>query len=311
MYFVTLILSLPTENATLRMRSWRTLKAIGSAALRDGVYLLPDLGDCRAALDGVATEVNAGGGTAYVLPVDAPEDQFMAMFDRTEDYAAIVRDVNVAMAELSGETASDSLKSARKLRKVFTGIGAVDYFPGEAKAQTDSALTDLERRIAQVMSPDEPHFVEQPVKRLRIEDYRNRVWATRRRPWVDRLASAWLIRRYIDPDATILWLTAPADCPDDGLGFDFDGATFTHVGGRVTFEVIAESFGLQDEALKRLGAIVHYLDVGGLQPAEAVGIESVLKGMRDAITDDDQLLVVTSSVFDGLLSSFKTGAKNG
>jgi hypothetical protein len=114
-----------------------------------------------------------------------------------------------------------------------------------------------------------------------------------------------LIKRFIDPQARILWLVRPADCPPDALGFDFDGATFSHIGSRVTFEVLAASFGLQERtAVAQLGLLVHYLDVGGVQPPEAAGIESVLNGMRESIQHDDQLLSAASAVFDGLLMSF-------
>lgn len=107
---------------------------------------------------------------------------------------------------------------------------------------------------------------------------------------MDRLASAWLIRRFIDSDAQILWLESPGDCPKDALGFDFDGATFSHNGQRVTFETLQESFLLQTPDLGRLAGLVHYLDVGGAQPAEASGIEGVLAGLRESTTDDDPLL---------------------
>lgn len=114
--------------------------------------------------------------------------------------------------------------------------------------------------------------------------------AERQRPWVDRLASAWLVRRFIDPQARIHWIASPQECPADALGFDFDGATFSHVGSRVTFEVLLASFGLEQPALARLGLLVHYLDVGGIEPAESAGVESILAGLREALCDDDQLL---------------------
>lgn len=100
-----------------------------------------------------------------------------------------------------------------------------------------------------------------------------------------------------------------ADCPADALGFDFDGATFTHVGARVTFEVLLTSFGLETPALQRFGALVHFLDVGGVQPPEAAGIEGTLAGLRDTILDDDQLFALASHIFDGLLASFVKGQK--
>jgi hypothetical protein len=139
-------------------------------------------------------------------------------------------------------------------------------------------------------------------------DYRGRTWATRQRPWADRLACAWLIRRHIDPQARFLWLNEPANCPPEALGFDFDGATFSHVGAKVSFEVLLESFDLEQPALKRLGALVHFLDAGGVEPPEAIGIERVLAGLLEAITDDDQLMLVASGVFEGLRVAFETGA---
>ncbi|KRG78042.1 chromate resistance protein, partial [Stenotrophomonas acidaminiphila] len=164
----------------------------------------------------------------------------------------------------------------------------------------------LEMACARLQAPDEPGFVAGTIQRLRTADYQGRLWATRQRPWVDRLASAWLIRRFIDPEARILWLAHPADCPPEALGFDFDGATFSHVGHRVTFEVLAASFGLEQGPIARVGLLVHYLDVGGAPPPEALGVESVLAGLRDSVADDDQLLERACAVFDGLLASFRS-----
>ena len=171
----------------------------------------------------------------------------------------------------------------------------------------DQALQALELVCAHLLSPDEPQAMAGSIARLHPADYQGRTWATRQCPWVDRLASAWLIRRFIDPQARILWLASPADCPADALSFDFDGATFTHVGNRVTFEVLAASFGLEQQAIARLGLLVHYLDVGGVQPPEAAGIESVLGGLRETLTRDDQLLTAACAIFDGLLASFDKG----
>ena len=167
-----------------------------------------------------------------------------------------------------------------------------------------AALQSLEQDARSLLSPDEPQTTQQPIARLDVQAYRGRVWATRQRPWVDRLASAWLIRRFIDPDARFIWLKSPADCPQAALGFDFDGAAFSHVGARVTFETLLASFGLETPPLLRLGLLVHSLDSGGVQPPEAIGVERVLAGMREAITDDDQLMLVAAGVFEGLLTAF-------
>lgn len=311
MNLIALILSLPTENATVRQRAWRALKASGAAVLRDGVYLMPERDDCRAMLNTLAVDVTGAGGTAYVLRVETDEDaHFVAMFDRSADYSALLAEVGHAREMLCVDTVQDVLKQVRKLRKSFAALVAIDFFPGETQYQADGALHDLELVCARVLSPDEPQVMGGAISRRQASDYQGRIWATRQRPWVDRLASAWLIRRFIDPQARVLWLATPADCPADALGFDFDGAMFSHVGSRVTFEVLVASFGLEQPALARLGLLVHYLDVGGVQPPEAAGIESVLTGMRERITDDDQLLATACGIFDGLLASFDKETQN-
>lgn len=309
MNLIALILSLPTENTTIRMRAWRTLKASGAAILRDGVYLMPERDSCRTILEAIATDVIEGGGKAYVFRIEEPEGaNFVALFDRNDDYAGLLADVAKAQEALKSDTAPATLKQTRKLRKTFAGLAEIDFFPGEAHKQANAALQNLELAVARMLFPDEPHPVDGEIARLQIGDYQNRTWATRRRPWVDRLASAWLIRRFIDPQARLLWLASPSDCPDNALGFDFDGATFSHVGARVTFEVLLASFGIESAALRRIGALVHYLDIGGVQPPETTGVESILAGLHEAIPDDDQLLAAASSVFEGLHSTFEKEA---
>ncbi|MDE2610565.1 MAG: chromate resistance protein [Burkholderiales bacterium] len=304
--WIIFITSLPTENATARMRAWRALKASGAAVLRDGVYLLPATSPCRSSFQVVEADVIASGGAAYLLDVEAPEHvDFRAMFDRSEEYGTLMGDVAQARNGLSAETALDTLKQCRKLRKGFQAISDVDFFPGEARRQADASLQALEALANQVLSPNEPHPVAATlIAALSTNEYQGRTWATRRRPWVDRLACAWLIRKFVDRDAQFLWLESPADCPPDALGFDFDGAQFTHVGAKVSFEVLVESFGLTSPALERIGALVHYLDVGGIQPAEAAGVEQVLAGLRQVLEEDDQLVAAAGHVFDGLLIAF-------
>ena len=307
MNWLVLILSLPTENATVRQRAWRSVKAAGAAALRDGVYVLPAAAERRAVLEAVAADVTGGGGVAHLLIAQTTDEApYQALFDRSRDYTELLADATQLRESLSDTTPSEALKRTRKLRKAFESIAAIDFFPGEARRQAEDTLAELEMACARLQAPDEPGFVAGTIQRLRTADYQGRLWATRRRPWVDRLASAWLIRRFIDPEARILWLAHPADCPPEALGFDFDGATFSHVGHRVTFEVLAASFGLEQGPIARVGLLVHYLDVGGAPPPEALGVESVLAGLRDSVADDDQLLERACAVFDGLLASFRS-----
>jgi hypothetical protein len=189
-------------------------------------------------------------------------------------------------------------------------LAAVDFFPSAAQARAREGLDKVRMRVNRRFSPAEPTSLEGEVQRRRLSDFRGRRWATRKRLWVDRVASAWLIRRFIDPDAQLIWLDRPADCPGDAIGFDFDGAAFTHVGDRVTFEVLLAAFGLRDVSLDRLGALVHFLDVGGEEVVEAPGFEAVLAGMRDRCADDDALLAAAAPVLDALHEHFSHAPSN-
>ncbi len=309
MNWIILIMSPPTENASIRMRVWRAVKASGAAVLRDGVYLLPERDNCRLAFDAIATDVQSGGGTTNLMRVESLDDSdFSGLFDRHEAYVALLMEIDkTANGLIISNNALAALKQLRKLRKAYATLVEIDYFPGKAQKQTDTVLLELEQRAKRILAPDEPQAVHASVPNLSISDYQARVWATRRRPWVDRLASAWLIRRFIDPEARFVWLEAITDCPVDALSFDFDGATFSHIGSRVTFEVLVASFSLDYPGLKRLAALVHYLDVGGIPTPEAIGVEAILAGLCDTESDDNQLLNSAGFVFDSLLVAFEKG----
>ncbi len=217
---------------------------------------MPGRAPCRETLEAIAGDVRTCGGTALVLQVEESNDgNFVALFDRSAEFSALTADIVKARAELSADTAQDILKLSRKLRKAFASLSAIDFFPGEAQRQTETALRELELSIVRTLSPDEPHSIGGKIPNLAILDYQGRTRATRSRPWVDRLASAWLIRRFIDPQAQLLWLASVNDCPDDALSFDFDGAAFSHVDARVTFEVLLACFDLEKPAPKRLGGL--------------------------------------------------------
>lgn len=309
-----LVLTLPTENATARMRFYRALKAKGCAVLRDGVYLLPHSEAHEDMLRELASAIAESGGTAHLIrtaSLDASQEtEFRTLFDREGDYEAFVRSVAEARKTISGQSPAELARLLRRLRKDFEAIRAIDYFPDDAATRAEAAWEDFVALVDTVLSPGEPHPAEQAIPPLSRQAYQGRTWATRQRMWVDRVASAWLIRRFIDSDARFLWLTSPDACPDSALGFDFDGATFTHVGERVTFEVLLACFDLEtDPALMRLGEIVHALDVGGPAAPEAAGFEAVLAGTRQRVENDDQLLEQMSSVLDALYAHFATRAK--
>jgi hypothetical protein len=299
--WLALVLSLSTQNATARMRIWRALKGAGCAVLRDGVYLLPGNGTAEQLLGDLAEETRQAGGMAHLLEVssrdDGQEEAFRALFDRSSEYARLIE----AAGKLANQKHEHSGRHLRALRREFDAIVATDFFPGNAKARTEAALAEAHARLF----PGEPRSAGGEIQRLDKASYQGRLWATRKHMWVDRMASAWLIRRFVDPQARFRWLSKPEDCPKKALGFDFDGAAFTHMGNRVTFEVLMMSFGLEDDAaLQRIGAVVHYLDAGGIPVPEAAGLEAVLGGLRSGAKNDDALLEAASAVFDGLHANF-------
>jgi hypothetical protein len=314
--WLLLVVSLPTASATGRMRIWRALKALGCTALRDGAYLLPAQADHEQALQALADECIREGGSAWLMAVQArAADEaatYRQLFDRSEDYAELRKAWKEANRGLASLAASELARLQRKLQREFDAVRTIDFFPNEASAEAEAAWTDFSKRIDSVLSPDEPHETKGRIPRLDVDQYQGRAWATRRRLWVDRVASAWLIRRFIDRDARFRWLAKPSDCPKSALGFDFDGATFTHVGERVTFETLMASFGLdEDPALLRLATIVHALDVGGEPVPEAKGFEAVMAGARERLTDDDALLAEMSTVLDSLYAHFQREAQRG
>lgn len=312
MTYLLLILSLPTENATVRQRVWRALKSAGAAVLRDGVYLMPDQDRCATVLQTTAAEVVEAGGSAQVLRAEATDEtDYRLLFDRGEDYTLLMTEQRTLRERLTTLPLPEAGKQLRKLRKAYQAVAAIDFYPGEAARQTELALEELVLAYERLLSPGEPNAVDAIITELPIADYQGRLWATRRRPWVDRLASAWLIQRFIDPKAEFLWLASPEACPSHALGFDFDGATFSHVGSRVTFETLLASFGLADPGLQRLAAVVHFLDVGGLPVAEAAGLEAILAGMRSTIDDDDRLLASAAMLFDSLYTTYQTPTTQG
>ncbi|MBU6492076.1 chromate resistance protein ChrB domain-containing protein [Pandoraea sp.] len=309
--WLVFVLTLPTDNATARMRYWRALKARGCAVLRDGVYLLPGGGTRDSELAELGKGVIAAGGIAHLMHAPSrdadQEGEFRALFDRAGDYADFVRALAEARKTVAGLSAAETTRLLRRLGKEYEAIRATDYFPSDAAIDAEAAWQDFTALIDTITSPGEPHCVDGSIARLQLDDYRNRHWATRRRLWVDRVASAWLIRRFIDPQARFSWLASPDDCPPDALGFDFDGAAFTHVGALVTFQVLAASFGLDHDAgLRQLGEMVRALDVGGAPVPQASGFEAVLAGARQRACDDNELLDAICPVLDSLHAYFSS-----
>jgi hypothetical protein len=299
--FAALVLSLPAENKTARMRVWRALRALGCGVLRDGVYLLPQ-GAEASVFAGLEAQVKAAGGFAMSVELGlksaAQLEPVRKLFDRTEEYAALIDRIEAAKKNPTEAV-------LKRLRRSLEDIARRDFYPGEAKRQAEDALARLASALH--ASGDEPRGARGKLRRLDPRDYQGRIWTTRKSPWIDRLSSAWLIKRFIDRRARFKWVDKPKGRSKDAVGFDFDGAEFTHVGRRVTFEVLASSFGLEaDPALKKLAATILFLDAGGVPVPDAGGLELILKGARDKAKSDDELLAAASTVFDHVYTAYST-----
>lgn len=312
--WLVLTASLPTSPSGTRVRIWRALKTTGCATLRDGVYMLPTTAPQAADLRTLEKDIRDAGASAFLLELTASdpkqEKDFRQLFDRAELYEDFLQTLKKRRKELKSSSEGDWHKAARALDRQLQGILAIDFFPGDVSAKATAGLATLRAEVEQRLSPGEPHASSSSVQRLDAAAFVGKVWATRKRPWVDRLATAWLVLRFVDAKAAFVWVSNPKKCPKGSLGFDFDGARFTHVDDLVTFEVVTRSFGLEaDPALKRLGEVIHFLDVGGIPVDEAAGVEMVVRGLSAQHEDDDALLAATLPVFDALYAAVAAPAR--
>lgn len=308
--WIILTATLPTQPSGLRVKVWRALKATGAGTLREGVYLLPEHAPTAQALWALERTISEAGAEAHLLQVpardEAQELAFRGLFDRSEHYAELLQSIKQTRATLGRASEAELRKRLRALEQQLQDIQASDFFPGKAAERAGAALTALRREVELQLSPDEPAASAGAIVARAVADYQGRSWATRKRPWVDRLASAWLVQRFIDQQPRFLWLADASKCPKSALGYDFDGATFTHVGDKVTFEVLAESFGLlTDPALRRLGQLVRSIDIGRSVVEEAPGLELVVRGLQARHTKDDALLAAASEVFDAVYAAMQ------
>ena len=310
-----LVLSLPTHNSTIRMRVWRALKDTGCGVLRDGVYVLPQDVPGAAVLPRMESDIRAAGGFAMTVELKlksaAQAAAVRELFDRSADYGALTQKISMVSKTLPRLGHRKAQTAVQRLQRSFDKLSKIDFFPGQAKRQAAEAIAGLKRGLQDAYSRGEPRAAR---KRLQLVDkarYQKRVWATRKNPWVDRLASAWLIKRFVDRDARFAWIEGPRQRPRKAVGFDFDGAEFSHIHNRVTFEVLLTSFGLDhDPALVALGAVVHFLDVGGIPVPDARGLETMLRGIKEKARDDDALLAEAMRIFDHFYSAYATASRS-
>lgn len=301
-----LIHQIPPTPAYLRVKVWRRLQRLGAVPVKSSVYVLPNLPQAREDFAWLLREITGEGGDALVCEValvDGLGDaQVEAMFRaaRDEDYAALAREA----AELAAAADADRAKAPAalaRLRRRLDETASIDFHGAPGKRDAEAALAAAEARIRRADAPA-------PRDLATGEALRGRTWVTRAGVFVDRMASAWLVRRFIDPDARFRFVTEARYRPAPGeVRFDMYEAEFTHEGDRCTFEALLQRLGLGDDsALAAVAQVVHDIDLKDAKfgRPETPGIELLLAGLARAEPDDARRLERGAALFDALYASF-------
>jgi hypothetical protein len=311
--WLLLVHQLPPKPGYPRVKVWRRLQALGAVAVRNAAYVLPAGEQAQEDFEWLLKEVGELGGEGMIWEarlVDGFSDEDVrALFNaaRAEDYDAVSKDARVLAATLDTEGAPASQGEARaklaRLRAEVARIEAIDFFGANGRETVEGLLSGLEARLQEDEAMAES-LQEQPA----ADALKGRVWVTRRGVYVDRIASAWLIRRFIDPEARFKFVAAKGYEPEPGdLRFDMYEGEYTHEGDRCTFEVLVLRAGLNDPALAAIAEIVHDIDLKDAKFAreDASGIARVMEGIAAANRDDERRLERGAAVLDDLYEVFR------
>jgi hypothetical protein len=308
--WLTLVLSLPVDDPAGRMKILRTLETLGAGVLRDGVYVMPESRDSQRGFARLAEQVERIGGRADLLATETDAEaqtrRLRALFDRSARYSELIKTLDGMRAAYGVSDPTGIAQVLAKLRRDFEQARALDFFPSPLAPKADAMLAEGEAEVRKLMFPDAaaPAAAVGDTRKSKRQYFR-RAWATRRPLFVDRLASAWLIRRFIDAEATLVWLDKATPCPATAVSFGYPGATFQNTRNHVTFEALLVQFRLDDNAaLARIGVLVHALVAGDAPAPEAAGVETLLAGAKHRATNDDELLAESEKTFDLLYESY-------
>ena len=298
------IAQLPTEDPASRMRVLRTLESLGAAVMREGVFLLPDTPANRQSLQTLAEYILKVAGSAHLLHVGAvtpaQHEDFKRLFDRSARYENLIKTVESLRIGFGHSDPSAISRVVHKQRREFESIAALDFFPTASRARAQETLTAADAEVRKLLFPAQANAALAPGEALL-----GRTWVTRKPLWADRLASAWLIRRFVDPEATLTWLEKTQSLPDNAISFGFEGAHFTNSEARVTYEEMLNRLDLaKNAALVKIGSIVHFLEVRGTPVPEALGVQTLLQGAVRRSTSEDQLLAEAEKTFDLLYEAY-------
>ena len=301
---------LPTRSSNARVKTWRRLHQLGAVPSRNSVYVLPNTEQCREDFEWLRSEIVALGGDATLFTADAISqggvEDIVTIFQtsRTRDYRVLQKEIHRLLAAVRGkrgaaERRQKTARAVRAVRERFAALERIDFFGAVARDETAAALAELERKVA---GPDPARANASPGSQK--AQFQGRRWVTRRRPGVDRMASAWLIRRFVDPKAVFAFVDKPAE---SDVPFDMYAGGFGHRGGLCTFEVLCEEFGIAAAPVARIAQIVHDLDLkeNTYGAPEAVVIGRMIEGLRAVHADDATLLEQGMGMFEALARSFE------
>lgn len=307
--WLLLLAHMPTDDPAPRMRVLRTLESLGAAVMRDGAYLLPDSSANRASLEALADYISRSAGTVHVLNAAAlsahQQDALKRLFDRSQRYNELVKTVESLRLGFGQSDPGAIARVLTKQRREFEGISSLDFFPTEARARAERSLAETEAAVRKLLSTAVSTAQLGPGENLH-----QRTWVTRRPLWADRLASAWLIRRFIDPEATLMWLDKGQEIPARAVAFAFDGAHFANTETRVTYEELLVRAQLgANPALAKIASIVRFLEARGETVPEAAGVQTLLQGAQRRSESDEELLAEAEKTFDLLYDAYYEPAK--
>jgi hypothetical protein len=303
-----LLVGVPPTPSSLRVRVWRRLRSLGAVSLKRSAYLLPDTPERYEDFTWLAQEIQREGGDATLIRVQqienvTPADVVRLFHEpRDQDYRQLAARYRKVLHSLEKKSAAKNRRVQDELARLARDhqrVRDIDFFdaPGGAEVRR------LEEAIAmRTRRPEAARREERPT--LDLSKLRGRRWVTRPRPHIDRIASAWLIKRFIDPDAEFLF-APPAEFPKDAVPFDAPGVELSHQGEDCTFETLIKRAHLRDRRLLRLAEVVHEADLrdGKYVHEEARGIDVAVRALLAASPDDHQVLAQGMAMFEGLYTT--------
>jgi hypothetical protein len=313
--WLLLIHELPPSPAYLRVKTARQLQKIGAAAVKDSVYVLPNTEAAHQSFTWLSKEINAGGGDANLCEANfvggSTNSEIEALFQivRGQDYQQLAEQVRSVLKALGKTRRQDEGKrvaaeaALARFQRRMDEIAQLDFFTAPGRGAASSLITTLEARLCHPSSE-----AAAPKRHTAIPVVKGAVWVTRKGVHVDRIACAWLIKRFIDPSAKLMFVPATSYPPADGeLRYDLLDAEQNHDGDRCTFELLMQRFGVVDASVTTIGELVHDIDVcdGKFQRAETAGLEMMIKGIPLTQTEDEARVALGAGLFDALYETLK------